>query len=225
VLETGGGPPAARMPGLATAMKETKPMADDPKSLSKADPREVRSSKGGRDRDDGRDDAHEERDDRGQRHPPAPTGVGGGFFHLYKPGQGYWTRLGTALAVALLLAFISQWAYRTLRHQLKVDDVRNAAGQLVPAGFPVWSVSVTAAITAGLALLAWHYMNKPTVVDFLIATESEMKKVNWTSRKELFGSTRVVIVFMFMISMVLFVFDLFFGYFFYLIGVLHTPPF
>jgi preprotein translocase SecE subunit len=198
-------------------------MADDSKSLSKAQPREV-SSKGGRDRDDGRDDAPE-RDDRGQRHPPAPTGVGGGFFHLYKPGQGYWTRLGTALAVALLLAFIAQWVYRTLRHSLKVDDVRNAAGQLVQSGFPVWSVSVTAVLVAGLALLAWYYLNKPTVVDFLIATESEMKKVNWTSRKELFGSTRVVIVFMFLIAAVLFVFDLFFGYFFYLIGVLHTPPF
>jgi preprotein translocase SecE subunit len=199
-----------------------KPMADDSKSLSKADPREATSSKGGRDRDDGRDDAPD-RDDRGQRPPSA--GVGGGFFHLYKPGQGYWTRLGTALAAAMLLAFIAQWVYRTLRHTLKVDDVRNAAGQLVQTGFPVWSVSVTAALVAGLALLAWYYLNKPVAVDFLVATESEMKKVNWTSRKELFGSTRVVIVFMFLISLVLFIFDLFFGYFFYLIGVLHTPPF
>ena len=75
------------------------------------------------------------------------------------------------------------------------------------------------------AALVWRLTNKPANVDFLIATDSEMKKVNWTSRKELFGSTRVVIVFMFLIATVLFVFDLFFGYFFYLIGVLHTPPF
>ena len=45
-------------------------------------------------------------------------------------------------------------------------------------------------------------MNKPTNVDFLIATDSEMKKVNWTSRKELIGSTKVVIVFMFLIAVV-----------------------
>jgi preprotein translocase SecE subunit len=206
-------------------MKGSKPMADDQKSLSKADPREV-ASKGGRDRDDGREEEREQRDNRaGQRQPPAAGGVGGGFFHLYKPGQGYWTRLGTALATAMILAFIAQWVYRTLRHTLKVDDVRNALGQVIQSGFPVWSVSVTAAVVGGLALLAWYYMNKPTVVDFLIATESEMKKVNWTSRKELFGSTRVVIVFMFLISLVLFIFDLFFGYFFYLIGVLHTKPF
>ena len=45
-------------------------------------------------------------------------------------------------------------------------------------------------------------MNKPTNVDFLIATDSEMKKVNWTSRKELIGSTKVVIIFMFLIARV-----------------------
>ena len=37
-------------------------------------------------------------------------------------------------------------------------------------------------------------MNKPSNVDFLIATDSEMKKVNWTTKGELFGSTRVVVV-------------------------------
>src|SRR3712207_7866772 len=45
-----------------------------------------------------------------------------------------------------------------------------------------------------------HLMNKPANVDFLIATDSEMKKVNWTSRRELIGSTKVVIVFMFLIA-------------------------
>ena len=48
-------------------------------------------------------------------------------------------------------------------------------------------------------------MNKPSNVDFLIATDSEMKKVNWTSRKELIGSTKVVIIFMFLIALFLFV--------------------
>jgi preprotein translocase SecE subunit len=51
-----------------------------------------------------------------------------------------------------------------------------------------------------------------------------MKKVNWTSRQELMGSTKVVILFMFVIAAFLFAMDLFFGYVFYLIGVLKTPP-
>ena len=39
-----------------------------------------------------------------------------------------------------------------------------------------------------------------------------MKKVNWTTRKELIGSTKVVILFMFFIALLLFVFDMIFGY-------------
>jgi preprotein translocase SecE subunit len=63
---------------------------------------------------------------------------------------------------------------------------------------------VASFFVVGFAALAWWLMNKQDNVDFLIATDSEMKKVNWTSRKELIGSTKVVIVFMFLIAMFLF---------------------
>jgi preprotein translocase subunit SecE len=75
------------------------------------------------------------------------------------------------------------------------------------------------------AAIAYHVMNKPTNVDFLIATDSEMKKVNWTTKKELMGSTKVVIWFMFIMAVMLFLYDLFFQLIFYLLGVLKTPPF
>jgi preprotein translocase SecE subunit len=52
-----------------------------------------------------------------------------------------------------------------------------------------------------------------------------MKKVNWTSRKELIGSTKVVIGFMFLIAFLLFGLDVIFGYFFQLLTVLKTGPF
>ncbi len=42
----------------------------------------------------------------------------------------------------------------------------------------------------GIVLL----LNKPKFADFLIATEGEMKKVSWSNRSELIGSTTVVIV-------------------------------
>ena len=58
-------------------------------------------------------------------------------------------------------------------------------------------------------------MNKPANVDFLIATDSEMKKVNWTSRKELIGSTQVVIMFMFLIALFLFAVDEVWGWLMY----------
>ena len=75
------------------------------------------------------------------------------------------------------------------------------------------------------SLLVYFLMNKPTSADFLIATDSEMKKVNWTSRNELIGSTKVVIFFMFTIAILLFVVDVVFGYVFYMFGVLKQKPF
>ena len=77
-----------------------------------------------------------------------------------------------------------------------------------------WSVthSVTAAFVIGLRSgFAGRMMNKPKNVDFLVATDSEMKKVNWTSRKELIGSTEIVIIFMFLIAFFLFAVDWIFG--------------
>jgi preprotein translocase SecE subunit len=74
------------------------------------------------------------------------------------------------------------------------------------------------------AFLGFRILNKPSNVDFLIATDSEMKRVNWTSTTDLMGSTRVVIGFMVIMALLLFVYDLFFQTVFWLIGVLKTPP-
>ena len=48
---------------------------------------------------------------------------------------------------------------------------------------------------------------KPKVVDFLIATEGEMKKVNWSTRREIMASTRVVIGLTFFIAVAIFILD------------------
>jgi preprotein translocase SecE subunit len=67
-------------------------------------------------------------------------------------------------------------------------------------------------------------MNKPQNADFLIATDREMKKVNWTSRKELTGSTRIVIIFMFSIAFFLFTVDEIWGWLMYLAKVMTIKP-
>ena len=53
----------------------------------------------------------------------------------------------------------------------------------------------------------------------MIATEGEMKKVSWSSKKEIVGSTKVVIVTLLIMGAILFLVDLFFSYFFKLINV------
>ena len=168
-------------------------------------------------------------DDRGEQQPPArsgggssgqpprgpkprPVAAGNHFFTIYKKGQGYWTRMGTAIGAAFLGIMVSYELYNqipTFLHGTPQHDKKIAG--------------VVAAVFL-IAYCAWAFWftNKPTTVDFLVATDSEMKKVNWTTRAELIGSTRIVIVFMFLIATYLFLCDLLFGGFFHVIHVLKT---
>ena len=179
------------------------PMADD-------DDRSEREEREAERREEAREDAA-----RGA----APSGgVGGGWFHLYKPGQGYWTRMGTAGGAILLIALLARFIFISMSTRTKLDwALINGAER---EGFPTIKIIITAIFCAVSAGVCWFYLNKPNVVDFFIATESEMKKVNWTSRKEIIGSTKVVIGFMFLIAALLFIYDQYFTRIFYLLGVL-----
>jgi preprotein translocase SecE subunit len=150
--------------------------------------------------------------------PPRAEAGGGGFFSIYKKGQGYWTRMGTAAAAILVAALTAQFLYQ------QVPIWLNAAG-VAPQPARTAAIAIAAAFVVVFGGFVFWLMNKPSNADFLIATDGEMKKVNWTSRRELIGSTKVVIVFMFLIAGILFAIDVLFGYFFYLITVLHTKPF
>lgn len=59
---------------------------------------------------------------------------------------------------------------------------------------------------------AWRVVNYPTFADFLIATEAEINKVSWTSRRALFRDTIVVLVSLFLMTLFLFVVDVFWGW-------------
>ena len=160
-----------------------------------------------------------------------PASGGDGFFTIQKKGQGYWTRMGTAIAAFVVIALTAHFAYRYLPPWIEpwfapASDTATVLDRQQAAAMARYvTFGVCAAILAGFGLLAWWLMNKPSNVDFLIATDSEMKKVNWTSRRELIGSTKVVIIFMFLIAGILFFIDIIFGYFFQLINVLDTGPF
>jgi preprotein translocase SecE subunit len=56
---------------------------------------------------------------------------------------------------------------------------------------------------------AWRAVNYPTFADFLIATEAEINKVSWTSRKALIRDTIVVLTTLILLTFFLFVVDLF----------------
>ncbi len=153
------------------------------------------------------------------RSPEVKGGRRSGFFTIYKKGQGYWTRMGTALGAALIAFLFAEFIYTQMA---SIPLRTQPTPEYIPKSI---CIAVAAAIMGIIAFFAWRAMNKPRNVDFLIATDSEMKKVNWTTRKELIGSTKVVIFFVILISAILFILDLLFGYFFQLIKVLEFGPF
>ena len=116
---------------------------------------------------------------------------------LYKSGQGRYLRAGTGVAVGLVDLVVAYYLY-TLLDRYVADTVAYRA--YLAYGIP-------AALFAGLGVAAFFYMNRPNVVDFLVATETEMKKVSWSSRAELLGSTTVVIMTVVGLADLIFLFD------------------
>jgi len=97
---------------------------------------------------------------------------------IYKQGQGKNSRLWTAI---VLLAVVAAGCWRL---HLKLQTQNN-----------VWlETLVPALICAVFAAVIYWVSNLPTVADFLIAAEGEIKKVSWSSRKEIVNSTMIVIV-------------------------------
>ncbi|OWK35933.1 Preprotein translocase subunit SecE [Fimbriiglobus ruber] len=60
--------------------------------------------------------------------------------------------------------------------------------------------------------VSWRAVNIPAFADFLIATEAEMNKVSWSSRKRLLQDTVVVLVTVVILTAFLLLVDLFWGW-------------
>jgi preprotein translocase SecE subunit len=105
---------------------------------------------------------------------------------------------------------------------LKGALVGSAQGQPIFDRLYLQAGGVTAMIIAGGILVFWFVGSRPSAVEFLIATDGEMKKVNWSTRKDIIGSTQVVILWSVLLVGGLFLVDLVFSSFFRLIGVLQS---
>ena len=150
--------------------------------------------------------------DAAKQHSSAVTSTGprhdgSSAFWIFKPGQGQYVRWGTAIASGVIIIGFAAF----LREQLTRFQ-NEWVEYLVPA-----------AAVVVLAYLLFRLIGQNrTVVDFMIATEGEMKKVNWSSRREVFGATRVVIVTMLSLAVILFLVDILFMFFFESIDVLRV---
>ena len=80
-------------------------------------------------------------------------------------------------------------------------------------------------ILAGLTLwFAWRLVNVPAFADFLIATEAELNKVSWTTRRRLIQDTIVVLTTVILMAVALFLADVLWSRLLTGIGVLQPPP-
>jgi preprotein translocase SecE subunit len=136
--------------------------------------------------------------------PPPRRAGGGSALHVYKPGQGAHVRWGTAAAGGVVVLGLAAFVHEQL--VWFTDWVR----YLIPV-----------ALLVVLGYLVFRFVGQSrSVVDFMIATEGEMKKVNWSTRREVLGATKVVIVAVMSLGIMLFVVDIFFMFFFDAIDVL-----
>jgi preprotein translocase SecE subunit len=97
---------------------------------------------------------------------------------FYKRGQGKYTRIGTAAGGAAIAALGCLQLYRTL----EAADAGLWIETMVPVG-----------VFAAFSVLIMWLVNKANIADFMIASEGEMKKVNWSTRQEVAVSTFIVI--------------------------------
>jgi len=128
----------------------------------------------------------------------------GGIFSIYKKGQGKWVRWGTVGAMAVVTVVDVMWLI-TEPYMVNQNDLVKAAAAAV------WVLA--------LAGLTFWMVNAPKMAEFMIMTESEMRKVTWPSRKEVISSTRIVILITLILGLLLAVVDVAFVQLFHWIGL------
>lgn len=131
---------------------------------------------------------------------------------IYKPGQGYWVRLMSAYGFGAIVALGLVWFWK------EMDGVSMF-------GLEPTYVRVGAMLIAALVFgwLGWMIIGtRKKTVEFLIATEGEMRKVNWSSKREIDLSTRAVIGLTIMTAAYCWAFDIVFASIFRWMTVLRT---
>ncbi len=118
----------------------------------------------------------------------------------------------SAIAAGLLIFMGASWLWQTM-NGVRIGTVEPV---YVQAGAAVIFISVLSVIA--YYLIAVHRK----VVDFLIATEGEMKKVNWSTRREIMGSTWVVISLTFIVAAIIGFLDMGYSMIFQTLKVLES---
>ena len=152
--------------------------------------------------------------------PAKPKAGGSLALKIYKPSQGYYTRICTAIGIVILAIFGARFLNQELELLLPPAAPGSEGGLRLPL---LYGIPTAFLIAIGLVAYWVTGLSRKTN-DFFIATEGEMKKVSWSTRVEVIRSTKVVIVTVVILATLLFTCDIAFMVFFGVINVLKVRP-
>jgi len=116
----------------------------------------------------------------------------------YKPGQGSFARLTTNVLVliALFMGCVELYSHiQATDDQPILGMDLEVARDLPLLGEPLsWKLLLCIGVFIVLVTLMRRWFSKPSVVDALIETEMEMKKVSWPTMPEARTATWVVVL-------------------------------
>lgn len=104
--------------------------------------------------------------------------------HIYKSGQGYWTRIMSVVGFGLIVILGAVWLFEMI-------DSRGSGD--ITTRYVAFAVALLMALVGAVLIFYYCGVNQRSV-DFFVATEGEMKKVNWSTRREIVGSTALVLI-------------------------------
>ncbi|MSR29202.1 MAG: preprotein translocase subunit SecE [Phycisphaerales bacterium] len=128
---------------------------------------------------------------------------------MYKLGQGYWTRVLSATAGGVIAVLGGWWLH----------DIFETVDWGINPIYLSWGAGGLLVALCLPFVYLWTARSE-TTVDFLVATETEMKKVSWPTRREVSGSTIIVIAASAVIAIFCFLFDQAFFFLFVQMNVL-----
>lgn len=124
------------------------------------------------------------------------------------------TEYGASELDSLRVGSAEEPTYSAKKEAVRIDPV-------FPITYLQAGLASTIVLIGAIALFIYVGSHRKSV-DFLINTDGEMKKVNWSTKREIIGSTQVVIVAAFLIAALLFGIDKMFSEFFRLVDVLQV---
>ncbi len=125
-------------------------------------------------------------------------------FNIYKKGQGKYVRMGTVAGIAIILLLGIRW----------VDN------RIIPLQPSYIKAIVSLILAAAGAIFCFWVVNKPKFADFMILTESEMRKVAWPLPRVVVNATKLVVLMVFLLAGMLWLADFGFIWLFQAIHVL-----